>query len=296
MRNFTNFLDEAAVQAGRAQVNERWLGKQLARAQEQVGRDLEAMHAPILLAMAKKMRTLAGVPAQGTEFRESLNNAADFLRTRARRVENGEPIGGQAREQAAARHQDRRELRGGGNFQMEDKAKLGSWFISQVLPQGASDAVKRKAREQLKGAKYSDLDAMREAAKHILDNWGSDFAQNHALVKHLGYDRDGLKKLEKLVKRKLQNVNGRRYHDDVLRIANQYDLESEDADTLYDWRADKPPRGRALSDQEKMNRFMAKAKPETRERMQGMNLADFMVMYKAILKEVLEDEEDAQAA
>jgi hypothetical protein len=30
--------------------------------------------------------------------------------------------------------------------------------------------------------------------------------------------------------------------------------------------------------------------------MQGMNLADFMVMYKAILKEVLEDEEDAQAA
>jgi hypothetical protein len=179
---------------------------------------------------------------------------------------------------------------------MGDKAKLGSWFISQVLPMGASDDVKRKARTQLKAAKYGDLDAMREAARHILDNWDSDFAQNHALVKHLGYDRDGLKKLEKLVKRKLQNVHGRKYHDDVLRVANQYDLEIEDADALYDWRVDKPARGARISDQEKMNRFMAKAKPETRERMQGMNLADFMVMYKAILKEILEDEEDAQAA
>lgn len=201
------------------------------------------------------------------------------------------------REEAPPRHQDRRELRGGGRKQMDAKAKLNSFFIGKVLPVGASDEIKAAAKEQLKQATYEDLERMRKAAAYILDNWDSDFAQNHALIKHLGYDREGLKKLKKLLKRKLGDVNGRRYHDDVLEIANKYDLESEDADALYDWRVDKPARGRALTDQEKFNRFMAKAKPETRERMRNMDLADFMVMYKSILKEVLdEDEEIPQAA
>lgn len=203
----------------------------------------------------------------------------------------------QRREDSPGQHQDRRELRGGGHKAMTAKAKLNGFFIGKILPMGASDEVKAKAKEQLKQATYEDLERMRKAATHILDNWDSDFAQNHALIKHLGYDREGLKKLQKLIKRKLGDVNGRRYHDDVLEMSNKYDLDSEDADALYDWRVDKPARGRALSDQEKFNRFMAKAKPETKERMQGMDLADFMIMYKTILKEVLEDEEEiAEAA
>jgi len=201
------------------------------------------------------------------------------------------------RQEAPARHQDRRELRGGGRKQMDSKAKLNSYFIGQVLPQGASDEAKAHAKEQLKKATYEDLEQLRKAASGILKNWDSDAARQHPLVKNLGYDREGLKKLKKLLKRKLGDVNGRQYHDDVLKMANKYDLESEDADALYDWRADKPGRGRALSDQEKMSRFLAKAKPETRERMQGMSLADFMVMYKSILKEVLdEDEEEVSQA
>jgi len=137
---------------------------------------------------------------------------------------------------------------------------------------------------------------LRAAADWIESNWDDSRAQEHPLIQNLGYDREGLKKLQKLLKRKLGDVNGRQYHDDVKNMANKYDLESEDADALYDWRVDKPARGRALSDQEKMSRFLAKAKPETKERMQGMSLADFMVMYKAILKEVLEDEEEVAAA
>jgi hypothetical protein len=41
-----------------------------------------------------------------------------------------------------------------------------------------------------------------------------------------------------------------------------------------------------------MQKFLAKAKPETKERMQGMAIDDFMVMYKAIMAD--EDEEVAE--
>lgn len=200
-----------------------------------------------------------------------------------------------ARSKRIEKHKDRKKLRGGGQKKLEDDAQLTSWFISQVLPENVSKAVRDRAREQLKKAKYGDLEGLLAAADHIVENPDSDFAKQHALMKHLGYDRDGLVRLRKLLRRKLKDVHGRTYHPDVLRIANKYGLEIEDADALYDWRADKPPRGRPLSDQEKFNRFVAKAKPETRERMQGMNLADFMIMYKAILQEVLEDEEEAAA-
>lgn len=198
--------------------------------------------------------------------------------------------------QERAQHKDRQEIRGGGQRNINDDAKLGSWFISQILPKGVSDEIRAKGREQLKKAKYGDLQKMRQAAQHILKNEDSDFAKGHALVKHLGYDREGLKKLEKLIRRKMGDVLGRPYHADVLEIANKYGLETEDADALYDWRADKPGRGARISDQEKMSRFLAKAKPETKERMRDMSLRDFMVMYKAILKEVLEDEEVASQA
>ena len=197
----------------------------------------------------------------------------------------------------AGKHKDRKKLRGGGKKKLEDDAKLGSWFISQAIPRGASETAKAHAKKQLKGARYQDIKVLADAADYILNNWGSDKAKNHPLIQHLGYDRDGLKKLKKLMGRKMQQVNGRTYHADVLQVANKYDLEAEDADALFDWRADKPGRGSRISDQEKMNRFLAKASPETRERMQGMSLADFMVMYKSILKEVLdEDEEDVSQA
>jgi len=202
----------------------------------------------------------------------------------------------QRRQEGPRRHQDRAQLRGGGRKQMSAKAKLPSYFIAKVLPVGASDEAKATAKAQLKKATYADLETLRAAAAWIDNNWDDERARTHPLVEHLGYDREGLKKLKKLLKRKLGDVNGRQYHDDVKNMANKYDLESEDADALYDFRIDKPARGRALSDQEKMSKFLAKAKPETRERMQGMSLADFMVMYKAILKEVLEDEEEVAEA
>jgi hypothetical protein len=87
-------------------------------------------------------------------------------------------------------------------------------------------------------------------------------------------------------------VLGRTYNKTVLNIANRYDLESEDADELAKFKGDKPGFGRKLTPNELMQKFLAKAKPETKERMQGMAIDDFMVMYKAIMAD--EDEEVAE--
>lgn len=279
--------------------------KDLVKKIKDAGVSVESLGTPLavgsLAAMAQQLRQRKGV---NSSQRRNLENAATAAAREAGRLlrelreqRQEQNRKRREREEGPRRHENRTRLRGGGRKQMDQKAKLPSFFISKVLPEGASSEAKAHAKDQLKAATYGDLERLRKAAAHIAENWDSDFAKNHALVKHLGYDREGLKKLQRLLKRKLGDVNGRQYHDDVLEMANKYDLESEDADALYDWRVDKPARGRALSDQEKMNRFLAKAKPETRERMQGMSLADFMVMYKSILKEVLEDEEEeAQAA
>lgn len=278
--------------------------KKLVKDLKDAGVSVENLGGPLavgsLAQMARQLRQRKGVNSSQRENLERAGNAAAreagrmMRELREQREEKSRKQ--RERQEGPRRHENRRQLRGGGRKQMDQKAKLPSFFIGKVLPEGASAEAKEIAKRQLKAATYGDLEKLRKAAAHIADNWDSDFARNHALVQHLGYDREGLKKLQRLLKRKLGDVNGRQYHSDVLEMANKYDLESEDADALYDWRVDKPARGRALSDQEKMSRFMAKAKPETRERMQGMSLADFMVMYKSILKEVLDDEEDAQAA
>jgi hypothetical protein len=88
----------------------------------------------------------------------------------------------------------------------------------------------------------------------------------------------------------MHETKGRRYSKTVLDIANQYDLEGEDADELYNFKHGKPWHGQKLTPQQLMQKFLAKAKPETRERMKGMQVADFMAMYNAIMAD---DEEIA---
>ena len=259
--------------------------------------------AQILHVMSQMARQVAAQEGIRSHEKRDLNQAAVQIAGQATKLlhrfhdEKREKEEEKAkRKEEPKRHENRKKLQGGGRKQMDAVAKLNAHFIKLVLPDNLSDEAKVVAKEQLKKAKYGDLEKMRRAAAWLADNWEDDRAKEHPLVKNMGFDREGLQKLQKLMKRKLGDVNGRQYHQDVLDMSNKHDLESEDADALYDFRIDKPTRGRALSDQEKMSRFLAKAKPETKERMQGMSVQDFMVMYNAILQEVLEDEEDLAAA
>lgn len=80
-------------------------------------------------------------------------------------------------------------------------------------------------------------------------------------------------------------------HHDVHDMMNKHKLEEDDAKELKNFKKAKSDQGQKLSPAELMKRFLQKAKPETKERMKGMDPADFMKMYAAIL-----DDEEPGAA
>jgi len=240
------------------------------------------------VVLAKKLAQRDGMPRKA---RERLSHVTEQAMAEVRRRLQGERDARQEREeeqrrkeQAPPRHRDRSELRGGGKKQMDTPAKLAVGFIAQVLPEGVSAEVKEAAKEQLKGATYAQLEILRKAAEWLIENWEDDRSSEHVLVKHLGYDEKGVKDLGELLGRKLGDVNGRVYHREVLQVANKHDLESEDVDAIHDFRINAKPRKRELSDQEKFKKFKAKAKSETRERMENMPLEDFVVLYESVFK------------
>jgi hypothetical protein len=77
------------------------------------------------------------------------------------------------------------------------------------------------------------------------------------------------------------------YNTTVSSVMDKHDLTDADADAVRKFKKGKPFSGEKISDAEKMRRFLAKAKPETRERMKGVSVADFIAMLGAIL-----DDED----
>lgn len=59
-------------------------------------------------------------------------------------------------------------------------------------------------------------------------------------------------------------------------IMDKHEMTDEDADQVKAWKKDKPVSGKPISDAEKLRRFLAKAKPETKERLKGMSPAEFV--------------------
>lgn len=76
--------------------------------------------------------------------------------------------------------------------------------------------------------------------------------------------------------------NHKKWHADVHQTMLKHNLLDTDADQLKTFKGNKPSKGTPISDQVLMQRFLAKAKPETKERMKGMSVADFKLMYAAI--------------
>lgn len=71
----------------------------------------------------------------------------------------------------------------------------------------------------------------------------------------------------------------------ALRIMVKHGLTDEDGDEIKAFKKTKPNVGAKVSPSELMRRFLAKAKPETRERMKGVTPAEFMKMLAAIMDE-----------
>ena len=183
------------------------------------------------------------------------------------------------------KHKDRKELRAKPKKKMADSVKVSDELSGILIPDSMSDAKKAQAKQQLKSANFQLLSTLRENAQHALDSPGGAYAK---ALKKAGYTPEGIRDMHTALSKALVPALGKKYHPDVLQVANLHDLESEDADQLAAFKGDKPARGKKLTPQELFNKFMAKAKPETKERMQGMPLNDFMAMYAAIMSE--EDE------
>ena len=81
----------------------------------------------------------------------------------------------------------------------------------------------------------------------------------------------------------------KKYSPKVESVMDDHALTDDDANQVREFKSDKPSSGIPVSPTQLMQRFLAKAKPETRERMKGMTPAEFMQMLGAIM----EDEEGA---
>lgn len=77
------------------------------------------------------------------------------------------------------------------------------------------------------------------------------------------------------------------YRPTMESVMTKHSLTDDDAAEVIKFSIDRPKKGKEQSPAELMRRFMEHAKPETKERMKGMNPAEFMKMLRA----VLDDEE-----
>jgi len=74
------------------------------------------------------------------------------------------------------------------------------------------------------------------------------------------------------------------YAKPVTTVMDKYSLTDDDASEVLKFKKDKP-RGDKVTDAELLRRFLAKAKPETKERMKGVSPAEFVKMLGAIMDE-----------
>lgn len=78
-----------------------------------------------------------------------------------------------------------------------------------------------------------------------------------------------------------------KYNNKVQTVMTKHDLTDDDANEVKSFKKKKPDTGTPVSPAVLLQKFLAKAKPETKERMKGVSPADFMKMLGAIM-----DEED----
>jgi len=207
--------------------------------------------------------------------------------------------GGDQEQERGQKHTKRKELRGIGSKKLEDEAGLSDQDLGKMLPlerlqkltekdfKGGADRI----INGFKNANFNDLESFVYIAEYLATKPDDPYSKDHWLSKNLKLDKDEVKTFHKELKRKTDEVHGRKYGRRVLAIANANDLESEDADAVYDFRKDKPPTGRKLTPEQLKQKFLQGpwGDAETKKRVRGMDANEFMAMRNAIFDE---DEEE----
>jgi len=194
------------------------------------------------------------------------------------------------------RYADRKEIRTKPKKSMDDSTSWTDEELSAMLPMDKLDRLSGNKKERflngLRGQDFNGLDTIamgiEYAAEHPDDPWSKD----HWAVKDMGFTADDMRSFHKGIQKKFQEARGRRFHKNVVQVANDNDLEDEDPQAVLDFRLDKPETGRQLTPEQLFQKFLnhPKTSPETRERMKDMNVQEFMAMYNSIMKDEDEDE------
>lgn len=134
-----------------------------------------------------------------------------------------------------------------------------------------------------------DLQALADVAWDAIDknprlDNGGRYSQILGVVGHL---QEMLEDEEKLFNKHQESSDppksSKKWHKDVKKVMDKNSLVDDDAEELKAFKKAKPDKGKKLTNRELMQRFIQKAKPETKERMKDMSVIDFMVMYKSIM-------------
>ena len=208
--------------------------------------------------------------------------------------EPAEPPVSETGEALQGKHKDRKFLQGKPRSHHEHKAEPPEELIGlsthHAMDPELAEATRERFRHMSVGEAKDLLDKLQRAYLNPTKKRMKGYLES-------GYTVDGIKSLHDALRKHMRSHEGHRYTKVVLEIANKYDLEGEDADELRMFASSQPvpvpgSGGIKVTDAQLMQKFLAKASPETRERMQGMSLADFMIMYKSIMDE---DEEGLEA-
>ena len=187
-----------------------------------------------------------------------------------------------------SKHKVKKDEEGGGS-----KSSLSSKDLDVFEKDFAFMKNMRKVVRALKSGSRPTEGALKKAVgelKRVLDDYDDAIAQEK--------DPDELQNLKGLkatVEKRLQAVEKLKPRKDIsgkwpkavreIAESNLYDLGDDDAEELKDFKERKPSKGKPLTDQQLMQKFLRAASPETRERMKGMSVDDFKAMYDAIMDE-----------
>ena len=129
-----------------------------------------------------------------------------------------------------------------------------------------------------------DMDDLLREAQAVPGVYKADFEGNPlAEEDQKAYKSDAKTKFKSKGKGKSRGTFTKNYRPKMESVMTKHGLTDDDAADVIQFSIDRPKKGTPQSPAELMRRFMAKAKPETKERMKGMTPNEFMVMLRAVL-------------
>lgn len=159
--------------------------------------------------------------------------------------------------------------------------------LDKALP----EKIRAQYQSMFENADYNTLLQLLQNVETALGDWDAV-----PLYQESGYTEDGMKSLQKMLRDRLKDVQGRMYTDNAGQHGVNHDFGEETMDNLYDWRKAKPATGRKLSWQQLREKFIKEAHLDAGEakKVRGMSPDEFKHMYLAVLDADGVEEEDEE--